>query len=195
MRHQSHREDSGRLFGLPPSAFRFHNEMSSQDLPGLGDPAVDVLDAVTAAHGQLASERGAAHRRDARGRHGAARDRRSAAAAPQRRHEKRRRRADRNRAARARHDAAAGRDLRRQRRRLRTSRAGDTSQFTPDDVALLRRHVINLRMGALRAEATFQTTEDDVRALFAEHLPASSPSAVSRRRRCRSSWCSSRTAA
>ena len=51
------------------------------------------------------------------------------------------------------------------------SRAGDAIPLTPEDVALLRRHVINLRMGALSSGGAFQTTADDVKALFAEHLP------------------------
>lgn len=41
------------------------------------------------------------------------------------------------------------------------------------DVALLRRHVINLRMGAFSSGGLFQTTREDVEALFADHLPRS----------------------
>ena len=44
-------------------------------------------------------------------------------------------------------------------------------EMTPEDVTLLRRHVINLRMGAFSSGGRFQTTREDVEALFAEHLP------------------------
>jgi hypothetical protein len=40
-----------------------------------------------------------------------------------------------------------------------------------EDVALLRRHVVNLRMGALSSDGLFQTSQQDVEALFSEHLP------------------------
>ena len=40
-----------------------------------------------------------------------------------------------------------------------------------EDVALLRRHVINLRMGAFSSDGLFQTSQQDVEALFSEHVP------------------------
>jgi hypothetical protein len=63
----------------------------------------------------------------------------------------------------------------------RASRAGRTSpaagrdddefEMTLEELTLLRRHVINLRMGAFSSGGRFQTTREDVEALFAEHLP------------------------
>jgi hypothetical protein len=44
-------------------------------------------------------------------------------------------------------------------------------ELPPADVALLRRHAVNLRMGAFSSGGLFQTTREDVEALFADHLP------------------------
>lgn len=43
--------------------------------------------------------------------------------------------------------------------------------FTPEEQELLRRHAINLRLGAFSEDGEFQTSEADVRRLFAELLP------------------------
>ena len=43
--------------------------------------------------------------------------------------------------------------------------------FTADERELLRRHAVNLRLGALSADGEFQTAEADVRRIFAELLP------------------------
>ncbi|MGH7553094.1 MAG: caspase family protein, partial [Longimicrobiales bacterium] len=51
------------------------------------------------------------------------------------------------------------------------ARGGDTRELSAEDRALLRRHVINLRMGAFSSAGEFQTSQEDVLALFAEHLP------------------------
>ena len=55
---------------------------------------------------------------------------------------------------------------------FRALRGGDDRDLTPEDRDLLRRHVINLRMGAFSSGGLFQTSREDVEALFAEHLPA-----------------------
>ena len=155
-----------RQFGLPPSAFRFHSEMSSKTCPGSSIRREDVLAAVTAAHKQLAGQRGA---RDAQ--------------SPERDNVERMLRLL-NVNPRGVSTAPAENELPEGDMTLREaevaagairgsadSRAGEASPLTPEDLALLRRHVINMRMGALSSGGTFQTTEDDVKALFAEHLP------------------------
>lgn len=43
--------------------------------------------------------------------------------------------------------------------------------FSADEKELLRRHAVNLRLGALSTEGEFQTTDADVRRLFGELLP------------------------
>jgi hypothetical protein len=157
-------------FGLPPSAFRFHNEMSSKTCPGSALHRSDLLEAVAAAHNQLVSERSLRpEERAAESEQRATVDRilrlfgagtRSPAVAqgdselPERDMTLRQ------------SEMSAGSEG-----AFETSRAGDTSPLTPGDFALLRRHVINLRMGALSSGGTFQTTKDDVVALFTEHLP------------------------
>ena len=52
------------------------------------------------------------------------------------------------------------------------TRGGDMRDLTADDRDLLRRHVINLRMGALSSGGEFQTSREDVEAIFTEQLPA-----------------------
>ncbi len=54
----------------------------------------------------------------------------------------------------------------------RAARGEDTRPFTLEEVELLRRHAINLRLGAFSADGEFKTDEADVRRLFTELLPA-----------------------
>ena len=44
--------------------------------------------------------------------------------------------------------------------------------FSPDDLAFLRRHVVNLRQGRFSGGGVFETAKADVDAMFAEHIPA-----------------------
>jgi caspase domain-containing protein len=158
------------FFGLPPSAFRFHNEMSSKTCPGSAIRRADVLEAVSGTHNQLAAERGAGTEAS------------RATSAERATVDRMLRLFD----VRARGVGAAQgetelpeRDMTLRQAEMSagssqafdTSRAGDTAPLTPEDFALLRRHVINLRMGALSSGGTFGTTKEDVLALFAEHLP------------------------
>src|SRR5262249_54176558 len=53
-----------------------------------------------------------------------------------------------------------------------TARGGDPRPLTAEDRDLLRKHVINLRMGALSSGGQFQTSPEDVETLFKEHIPA-----------------------
>lgn len=48
---------------------------------------------------------------------------------------------------------------------------GDQHDLTPDELLFLRRHVVNLRMGALSAGGLFHSPPEDVEAIFTEHLP------------------------
>ena len=145
--------------------------MSSKTCPGSAIQRSDVLDAVTTAQTQLASA------------HGPRTDATRAAESAQRATVDRLLRLL-NVGARSAGAAPADTELPERDMTLRqaemsagsegafeASRAGDSSPLTPDDIELLHRHVINLRMGALSSGGTFQTTEEDVRALFAEHLP------------------------
>ena len=159
------------FFGLPPSAFRFHNEMSSKTCPGSAIRRADVLDAVAAAHDDLATERGLLTdaMREAQSAERAAVDRMlrlfgaSARGAGIAQGETEL--PERDMTLRQAEMSAGSRDA------FEVSRAGDTAPLTPEDFALLRRHVVNLRMGALSSGGTFETTKEDVQALFAEHLP------------------------
>ena len=152
--------------GLPPSAFRFHNEMSSKTCPGSVIRRDDVLAAVTEAHAALGSRRAA--RADGVTADRAAVERmlrllnvtpRGVGAGPG---ETELPEGDMTLRE---SEISAGA------RTPGESRAGDASPLTPEHHTLLRRHVINLRMGALSSGGTFQSTDQDVRAIFAEHLP------------------------
>jgi hypothetical protein len=159
------------LFGLPADAVRFHHDMSPKSCPGTAINKTDVLDEVRAAHERLALSRGV--------REGAFGER----SAPER--------ATVERLLQLFDVAPAGRGVGPTETELpetemtvlecemsagnvpafTSARGGDTRDLTPDDFARLRRHVINLRMGALSGGGIFQTTREDVEALFAEHLP------------------------
>ncbi len=49
---------------------------------------------------------------------------------------------------------------------------GSGPQFTPEEKQVLRRHVINLRLGVLSDSGAFQTSQADVQRIFSELLPA-----------------------
>ena len=138
-----------RLFGLAPDAFHFHNEMSPKTCPGTAINKADVLDAVRAAHEGIAIPRTV--RRGAFGEE----------ASPERAT------VDRilqvfdvhPRGSRALSEEV---ELPESDMTLRegemssgapsafvSARDADMRDLTPEDFALLRRHVINLRMGAL----------------------------------------------
>jgi hypothetical protein len=53
-----------------------------------------------------------------------------------------------------------------------TARGEAKRPFTPEEVELLRRHAVNLRLGAFSADGEFKTDEADVRRIFTELLPA-----------------------
>ena len=159
------------FFGLPPSAFRFHNEMSSKTCPGSAIRKPDVIEAVAGAHERLRGVR--AVRSGAFG---------EAASAERAAVERMLRLFDvspRGVAGAAGEDELPEGDMTlRQgemsaggRAAFEHARDGDATALTADDFAVLRRHVINLRMGALSSGGAFQTTAEDVEALFAEHLP------------------------
>ncbi len=159
------------LFGLPPGAVRFHQDMSPKSCPGTALNKTDIIAEVGAAHERLALS--------PRVREGAFGER----SAPER--------ATVERLLRLFDVAPGGRGVAATETELpetemtviegeisagnvsalASSRDGEARDLTPDDFALLRRHVINLRMGALSAGGVFQTTRADVEALFAEHLP------------------------
>jgi hypothetical protein len=160
-----------KLFGLPPDAVRFHHEMSPKSCPGTALVKSEVIEAVAAAHGRLAAplERGGAFDERASREHATV-DRilqvfdvvpagRDAAAAETELPEAAMslREAEMSAGDPSAFAAARG--------------GGDTRDLTPEDFALLRKHVVNLRMGALSSGGTFHTSEDDVRAIFTEHLP------------------------
>jgi hypothetical protein len=159
------------LFGLPPDAVRFHQDMSPKSCPGTAINKTDVIDEVRAAHERLALSRGV--------REGAFGERSS----PER--------AAVERLLQLFDVAPGGRGVGTTETELpetemtgvegemsagnvsafTSARGGDTRDLTPEDLARLRKHVINLRMGALSSGGVFQTTREDVESMFAEHLP------------------------
>jgi hypothetical protein len=161
-----------KLFGLPPTAFRFHHDMSTKTCPGSAIRKDDVLEAVTAAHARLVTAPGV--RAGAFG--PAASPERATVESILRMFEV---------TPRAIAVPAAETELQEEEMTLRQMEASAGIRFAPrgpratgdedltaEDLVLLRRHVINLRMGAFSAGGAFQTTAEDVVALFAEHLPA-----------------------
>ena len=159
-----------KLFGLDPSAFRFHNEMSPKSCPGTAITKASVLESVTAEHTRLAAPR---TKREFAFGDVSARDRATTdrllqwfgvQTTPR--------------------GVEADAELPEQQMTLRemarsagdplavASRASGADDISAEDRARLRKHVINLRMGALSTGGTFQTSEDDVRAIFGEHIPA-----------------------
>ncbi len=158
-----------RIFGLAPSALRFHHEMSSKSCPGTSLRKSEVVELVTSAHDALRAipqsggeEAMAADRllrlfavgRESRGSLGAG-PTAGEGELPEGDMTLREIEA-------ALHDSFAARD----------AQGVDDSDLTPEQLANLRKYVINLRMGALSSGGVFQTTEPDVEAIFQEHLPA-----------------------
>src|SRR5262245_1050219 len=160
-----------KLFGLPPDAFRFHHEMSQKSCPGSALKKPDVLGDIQSAHERLAAPRSIS-----RGAfdEGASRDRATVDRLLQLFDVKPRgvlspdgetelpeaemsiREGDMSAGNRSAFSAARDTDIR---------------DLTPEDLSLLRKHVVNLRMGAFSSGGIFQTAPEDVLALFAEHLP------------------------
>jgi hypothetical protein len=154
-----------KVWGLQPDAFRFHRDMSPKSCPGTSLRRGDVLELLKRAHESLAvpagsrgigvpKERGATEQLlQLFNVNPVARSISDEGELPE--------------SAMTLQDitalhAAPGSNA---------GRATEDSDLTTDDFKLLRAHVINLRMGALSSGGTFQTTEEDVRAIFAEHLP------------------------
>jgi hypothetical protein len=165
-----------KRFGLSPSAFRFHREMSPKSCPGTSLKKPDVLALVEEASAKLAAEPRSLRK-------GAFND---AASASREATERLLRLFNVDTAGRshpgirdegelpeesmtfrelamASGDAAAA---------ISGNREIDDSDLTPAQLTELRKYVINLRMGAFSTGGIFQTTPDDVRAIFKEHLPA-----------------------
>jgi len=160
-----------RTHGLKPDACRFHNEMSTKTCPGSTIRRDEVVKALEAAHTRAPGARAA--------RTGAFPDSAS------------RERANTDRLlqlfsvdVRGRGVTAADTEPPEQSMtvRERAMSAGEPGAFmasrdtdrelTAEDKERLRRHIVNLRMGALSSGGLFQTTREDVEALFDEHLPA-----------------------
>ena len=155
-----------QLFGLDPKDFRFHNEMCQKTCPGTAIKKADMLDAVREAHESLGSAR--ALRKTAAATRAldiAGQLLQMFAADPSAR------------------ILATGEELAEDGMSLREAnmsggdlaafgaRELDTRDLSSDDRTLLRKHVINLRMGAFSSGGEFQTTQEDVETLFNEHLP------------------------
>jgi hypothetical protein len=158
-------------FGLSPTAFRFHHEMSPKSCPGTAIRKPDVLEAVEAGHERLAvpraARRGAFDESASRNRATADRLLQLFDVKP----------VGAGSAANEAELPEADMSLREgemssgNRSAFRSTRDADTSDLTPEDFVLLRKHVINLRMGEFSSGGAFQTTAEDVTALFSEHLP------------------------
>lgn len=153
-----------KLWGLDPDAFRFHGDlMSSKTCPGTSLRKGEVLELVKRAHDRLAIPAGSRAVPKERGTteqilqlfnvNPASRSISDEGELPE--------------SAMTLQDIAAlhappGSSV---------GRAADDSELTTEDFKLLRAHVVNLRMGTLSSGGKFQTTEDDLRAIFSEHLP------------------------
>ena len=162
-----------RRFGLPPEAFRFHREMSEKSCPGTGIQKDDVLEAVRAAHKRLdaprARSRGAFAAEASELRAGTERLLELLGASAGSRGlvmetEPPESEMSMREAALSAGDSAAA-------SRMERARAADGGELSPDDKAFLRPHAINLRMGAFSSGGEFQTSPEDVDAIFNEHLP------------------------
>jgi hypothetical protein len=151
-----------KLHRLSPSAFQFHHDMNPKSCPGTSIKRAEVLAEIEAAHARIPAipssrERAATDRLfrllDVGARSvGPLRDEGELPEDMMTLTER---------------AMSAG-----QAEGFRAARGGDDRDLTPEDRDLLRRHVINLRMGALSSGGEFQTSRDDVLALFAEHMPA-----------------------
>jgi hypothetical protein len=151
-----------KLHHLSPDAFNFHHDMNPKTCPGTSIARADVLAALEAVHARIPAipasrDRGATDRvfrllnvntRSL----GPSRDEGELLEESM---------TFRDRAMSAGEPGA-----------FAASRGGDMGDLTAADRALLRKHVINLRMGALSSGGEFQTTSEDVTALFTELLPA-----------------------
>ncbi len=151
-----------KLHRLPPSSLQFHHDVSQKSCPGTSINRQDVLAEVEAAHARVpaipASRNQGTTDRLLRLLNGSPR-----ALGP------------------LRDDGELPEDAMTLMERslasgepgaFRAARGGEDRDLTADDRDLLRRHVVNLRMGAFSRDGIFQTSADDVEALFAEHLPA-----------------------
>ena len=151
-------------FGLEEDALRFHNEMSEKSCPGSG-PTVrkeDILADVARRRAELVAS-GAVARARVRASRGRARD---DVEVPDGEPDHESMSAEE----RARYfpppSAAATRDL-----LARAQAAPQGRGLSADEAAKLRPHVINLTDGRFKRSGLYDTTEEDVRAIFAEHLP------------------------
>ena len=154
-------------FGLPEDALRFHNEMSGKTCPGNG-PTVRkeaILAEVARRRGELEAQGAVARARVRRSRGRTAEDLDVPEGEPE-------------------HEAMSAEERARyfpspdgSGRRSRADRAGASGTATAgrgisaDEAAKLRPHVVNLTDGRFTPGGLFDTTEEDVRAIFAEHLP------------------------
>lgn len=152
-------------FGLPEDALRFHNEMSGKTCPGNG-PTVrkeGILADVARRRAELEAEGGVARARVRRPRGRAADDLDVPDGEPE--HE------SMTAEQRARYfpppAAAAASGARAHQAAAAPSGRG----LSADDAAKLRPHVVNLTDGRFTPGGIYDTTEEDVRAIFAEHLP------------------------
>jgi hypothetical protein len=160
-------------FGLPPEAMKFHNEMSPKSCPGASIVKSDAIELVRDAHTRLAAAPRAARK-------GAFDE--SASAASERTELLLRmlnvdaggrgvmEEAELPESAMTAGEAAQSAGDKAAASRLERARAADFT-LSADDRAFLRPHVINLRMGALSSGGEFQTSVEDLEAIFAEHLP------------------------
>jgi len=153
-----------KIFNLEAEAFRFHNAMSTKTCPGSAIKREDVLAAVQEVQARMAGGRsprgGVSAARAAQTRATTARLLEMLSISPPVR------------------STVSGTDSGECGPNFRdpsdiappTFRDGSSRELSPDDRAVLRRHVVNLRMGALSSGGDMQTTEADIEALFSEHL-------------------------
>ncbi len=160
-----------KRFGLPPESLRFHSQLSSKTCPGTQIPYGAFLDEVKkkqtgapeAGRDVMFGEEFAETRQivqlivDAYAP--------SARAVPADEGELAEDRMTPRQAALLRGDTAAA-------ERSPLSRARGTRVFTPEEIAMLRPYVIDLRLGAFSNDGQFTTSKEDVDEIFGERLPA-----------------------
>ena len=149
-------------FGLEADALRFHNEMSAKSCPGSGSTVrkEDIVSEVARRRAELEAAGGVARARVRKSRSRALDEREVPDGEPD-------------------HESMSAAD----RARYFSPPAAAAAQWSSvdvssparglgaDEAALLRPHVINLTDGRFKRSGAYDTTEEDVRAIFAEHLP------------------------
>ena len=163
-----------KRFGLPPEAIRFHRQMSTKTCPGTSIDLDAFVNAVREAHASTTRSPGsrspfAATTSEAfaiaRGAALAMNGSRSARAATR--------------------DGVQAMETELEEEEMTSEQAAEATRpsaptttaargdapFTPDEIELLRRHVVNLRFGALSEGGAFSTSEADVDRMFGELIP------------------------